>query len=213
MRTNSFLLFFLLLSTVLQAQKAHPWSVELNFMRYAKNTGMFWFEDYTYKLNGLNGLDIGRRLSEHQEVFLGVRRLRSDIYTYYGYSGEETRVRGSEFTLGWTYALKPDRPFFIRFGLVAIGAFSTLEGTYSADHPPLYMIAHQKRYLALGGMLGLNFRMSKRALFFATTRYQYGQVRARRFKNAEPGIDYAFDRTFWQDLFDPISALGFRFEI
>ena len=197
----------------LNAQCLDKLSIELNLGRYAKPTGLFEFGYYSNALTYLNGFDIGYSQSDKLKYYLGFRKINSVTHSGGGYTFETSNVNGVEFRFGANLSYKKEKRFFVNFGLELFGEFETLEGSYVVDYPGHYVIDHQKTYFGFAPSLELNLRIVDCLLLFTEARYRMGIVNLTAVGDA-PQYGMLFpNRKYWANLFEPINAIGVRFEL
>ncbi len=213
MKKISTLIITLAVYTSSYSQSADEISIDLNLVRFARTLGLFGVDHYRNEFTYLNGFSISYTPAKNLRYFVGLRRVNTTIDSGDGFTYETADINGLEFRAGVKFSSKRDKRVFLTYGLELFGEFSTLQGTYWVDYPPTYEINHKKNYIGFAPSLEIGIRVIDNIILFAETRYRFGVVDLIQIESTQMDKELFENRSYWLNLYEPLNAIGVRFNL
>ncbi len=217
----SVLLF--LIGYTIQAQTFKKFYLELDLVRYTKETGgLSGYENsYIHGFDYIRGGGIGYRISPQLNVYTKYRRIYNNITpenTPDSYINGTDITKGHEFNVGTEWAPWADKIFHLSFAgdifVETTGSKGTC-GIYGCTvGEPDWIPAARKTLIGLAPKLRLNLKIYKGFSLFADARVKIARGIVKDAPN--PNND-AFGKKspnqegYWLKSYDTLNALGLRF--
>ncbi len=221
MKQLFFLPFLLISFSSLSAQGLKNLYLELDLVRYAKETGGTpgYENNYKHGFDFVRGAGIGYSFHPKWSIYSKYRRINN---TFSGQSElapvkEVGQTKGHEFNAGIEWAPgSGKRRFHLSYAFEVFGEFVASTGSchihgWCPVGEPEYELAERKTMIGFAPKLRFNFNLAKGFSLFADARVKVGKVSIHEPNELPPGHVVNQAEGYWLNSYDSLNALGIKF--